>query len=127
MFKRFHTHDILKFHNSILKTHSPNIIHGEAILDVKSFMKNISSGSVLKVKYGDEEFSGALIQKRNKGVDSSIHLRQPSFHNTAVERMYKVHDPKLSEIVVVRHATWARRAKLYYLRDQPNKAKSGYK
>lgn len=88
---------------------------------------DIKSGSVLSVKYGKEALTGVLIQKRRKGVDSSIHIRQPNFHNTAVERMYKLHDPQLSDIQVLKKADWSRRSKLYYLRQQPNKAKSGYK
>ena len=121
------TRELQRFHATELPKNNIVIVNGEAKYDIKEFIAKIQSGSVIKVIYGDESFHGVLIQKRRKGIDSSIHIRQPNYHNTAVERMYKLYDPKLKEISVVRSADWARRARLYYLRDQPNKAKSGYK
>eukprot|EP00834_Sanchytrium_tribonematis_P002522 NODE_79_length_23048_cov_0.747614.p16 type:complete len:130 gc:universal NODE_79_length_23048_cov_0.747614:4976-5365(+) len=126
-FKRFHTHDILQLSHKLLPRHNPKVMHNDSEIDLKYFMEKIRSGSVIKINFDSEDFTGVMIQKRKKGIDSSIHLRQPNYHSTAVERMFKVHSPKLSLITVIKEAKWARRARLYYLRDHPTKAKSGYK
>ncbi|KAL7746346.1 hypothetical protein RI367_008276 [Sorochytrium milnesiophthora] len=87
----------------------------------------ITPGSIVAVtsltsttKRKPVHFTGYVIAIRRKGIDTSMTLRNYVL-KTGVEQTYKVYSPMVTDIRVLKYGDWARRAKLYYLRDQPNK------
>lgn len=92
---------------------------------------HLQPGSVLTVTTTNSSpstFSGVLIAIRHKGPDSSFTLRNV-VQRTGVEMTYFVASPAVKDITVVHRAGQGggkqgrrmRRAKLFYLRDQPAK------
>jgi large subunit ribosomal protein L19 len=79
---------------------------------------------IVRVTVGDKErlqaFEGVCIARRGSGVSETFTVRKIS-NGVGVERIFPVHSPMLSEIVVVRRGR-VRRAKLYYLRHLTGKA-----
>lgn len=73
----------------------------------------------VKVIEGNRErlqsFEGAVIAKRNRGLNSSFTVRKVS-HGEGVERVFQTYSPQIASIVLKRRGD-VRRAKLYYLRD----------
>lgn len=67
-----------------------------------------------------QAFEGAVIAKRNRGLNSSFIVRKVS-HGEGVERVFQVYSP-LIESIQVRRRGAVRRAKLYYLRSRQGKA-----
>lgn len=78
----------------------------------------------VRVKEGEKEriqaFEGVCIARRGSGVSETFTVRKIS-NGVGVERIFPVHSPMLSEIMVVRRGR-VRRAKLYYLRNLTGKA-----
>lgn len=78
----------------------------------------------VKVKEGTRErlqaFSGLVIAKRNRGLNSSFTVRKIS-HGEGVERVFQTYSPAVHSIEVKRRGN-VRRAKLYYLRNLRGKA-----
>ena len=78
----------------------------------------------IKVVEGDRErvqaYEGVVIARSNRGFNSSFTVRKIS-HGEGVERVFQVHSPAISDVVVKRRGS-VRRAKLYYLRDLSGKA-----
>lgn len=78
----------------------------------------------VRVKEGNRErlqaFQGAVIAKRNRGLNSSFTVRKLS-HGEWVERVFQTHSPAIASIQVKRRGD-VRRAKLYYLRGRTGKA-----
>lgn len=85
-------------------------------------------GDTVKVNYkiieGGKEriqpFEGIVISKKGKGVSKTFTVRRIGAKNIGVERIFPVYSPKISSINVVKLGV-ARRAKLYYLRQQRSK------
>lgn len=84
-------------------------------------------GSVLTVttEHAPGVFSGVLISTRRRGPDTSFVLRNV-VQRTGVEMQFFVNSPHLKDIKVrqragERKATKQRRAKLFFLRDAPDK------
>src|SRR6266567_5495089 len=79
---------------------------------------------MVRVKEGDKErlqaFEGVCIARRGSGVSESFTVRKIS-SGIGVERIFPVHSPMISSIIVVRRGR-VRRAKLYYLRHLTGKA-----
>ena len=78
----------------------------------------------VRVREGDKEriqaFEGVCIAKRGGGVSATFTVRKIS-NGIGVERIFPVHSPMISEIIVVRRGR-VRRAKLYYLRQLRGKS-----
>jgi large subunit ribosomal protein L19 len=78
----------------------------------------------VRVKEGDkgrlQAVEGVCIARRGSVVSETFTVRKIS-NGVGVERIFPVHSPMLSEIVVVRRGR-VRRAKLYYLRHLTGKA-----
>lgn len=72
---------------------------------------------------GDKEriqvFAGTLIARRGSGLSESIALYRVSY-GSGMERVFKVHSPKIAKIAVVKKGE-VRKAKLYYIRGQSGK------
>jgi large subunit ribosomal protein L19 len=73
---------------------------------------------------GDKEriqvFSGTVIMKRGAGINETFTVRR-IVNNEGVERIFPLHSPFISKIIVKRSGV-NRRAKLFYLRDRVGKA-----
>lgn len=97
---------------SQLKTDLPNFAPGDTVT------------VQVKVKEGDKErlqaYTGVVIAKRNRGLNSSFTVRKIS-SGVGVERAFQLHSPIIGGIEVVRRGD-VRRAKLYYLRDRSGKS-----
>jgi large subunit ribosomal protein L19 len=65
-------------------------------------------------------FSGTVIMKKGAGINEMFTVRR-IVNNEGVERIFPIHSPFISK-VVVRRSGETRRAKLFYLRDRVGKA-----
>src|SRR3954447_427405 len=65
-------------------------------------------------------FSGTVIMKKGRGINETFTVRR-IVNNEGVERIFPLHSPFISK-VVVRRGGETRRAKLFYLRDRVGKA-----
>ena len=76
-----------------------------------------------KVVEGDKEriqiFSGVVIGRRGRGLNSTFTVRRISY-GEGVERVFPVHSPRVERIEVERKGS-VRRAKLTYLRKRVGK------
>ena len=76
-----------------------------------------------KVVEGDKEriqiFSGVVIGRRGRGLNSTFTVRRISY-GEGVERVFPVHSPRVDKIEVERKGS-VRRAKLTYLRKRIGK------
>ena len=98
----------------------------------KRHPERILPGSVLQVttKYAPTSFTGVLLSIRRRGADTSFLLRNV-INRTGVEVQFFVCSPHVKEIKVLMRAGGKgtegragprmRRAKLFYLRDAPDK------
>lgn len=77
-----------------------------------------------KVKEGDKEriqtFEGDVIAMRKNGISSTFVVRKISSNAVAVEKIFPLHAPVITDIKFVRHGK-VRRAKLYYMRNRVGK------
>lgn len=95
---------------------------------IKKKVPDFSPGDMVKVhvkiKEGDKEriqvFEGAVIQKKGKGASQTFTVRKVS-SGVAVERIFPMHSPFISDVEVVKPGK-VRRAKLFYLRKIKGKA-----
>ena len=65
-------------------------------------------------------FSGTVIMRKGRGINETFTVRR-IVNNEGVERIFPMHSPFISR-VVVRRSGESRRAKLFYLRDRVGKA-----
>src|SRR5437764_6967430 len=65
-------------------------------------------------------FSGTVIMKRGAGINETFTVRR-IVNNEGVERIFPLHSPFISKVIVKRGGE-TRRAKLFYLRDRVGKA-----
>jgi large subunit ribosomal protein L19 len=76
------------------------------------------------VKEGDKEriqkFTGVVIGRRGTDINASFTVRRISY-GEGVERVFPLHSPRISKIVVESQGR-VRRAKLNYLRNRTGKA-----
>ena len=82
-----------------------------------------------KVVEGDKEriqvFSGVVIGRRGRGLNSSFTVRRISY-GEGVERVFPVNSPRVEKVEVERHGS-VRRAKLNYLRGRIGKGATAVK
>src|SRR5687767_15601678 len=92
--------------------------------DIPAFRAGDTLRANVRVQEGDKErlqaFEGVCIARRGAGVNETFTVRKVS-NGVGVERIFPVHSPLISEIIVVRRGR-VRRAKLYYLRHLTGKA-----
>jgi large subunit ribosomal protein L19 len=82
----------------------------------------------LTLAHAPTSFAGVLISVRHRGPDTSFTLRNV-IQRTGVEMRFNVGSPHIKEVNVIQRASVknngsgrrTRRAKLFYLRDQPQK------
>lgn len=78
----------------------------------------------VRVREGSRErlqaFEGAVIGKRNRGLNSAFTVRKVS-HGVGVERTFQTHSPQIDSVKVKRRGD-VRQAKLYYLRERSGRA-----
>src|SRR5256885_8463956 len=77
-----------------------------------------------RIVEGDKEriqvFSGTVIMKRGAGINETFTVRR-IVNNEGVERIFPLHSPFISKVIVKRGGE-TRRAKLFYLRERVGKA-----
>jgi large subunit ribosomal protein L19 len=75
-----------------------------------------------RIVEGDKEriqvFSGTVIMKKGRGINEMFTVRRSE---VGVERIFPLHSPFISKVVVKRGGE-TRRAKLFYLRDRVGKS-----
>jgi large subunit ribosomal protein L19 len=75
------------------------------------------------IKEGDKErvqlFIGTVIALKGRGIRRTVTVRR-IVQGEGVERVFPLHNPRVKDIVAVRHGE-TRRAKLYFLRDRVGK------
>ena len=65
-------------------------------------------------------FQGTIIAQKGEGPARSITVRKIGAHGVGVERIFRLHSPRVEKIEVLRHSK-VRRSKLYFLRDRVGK------
>jgi len=82
-----------------------------------------------RVVEGEKEriqvFSGIVIGRRGRGLNSTFTVRRISY-GEGVERVFPVHSPRVEKVVVERRGA-VRRAKLTYLRKRIGKSATAVK
>ena len=84
--------------------------------DIVKVHNRIVEGSTERVQV----FQGTIIAMKRAGPASSFTVRKVGAHSVGVERIFRVHAPRVEKVEVVRHSK-VRRAKLYFLRDRVGK------
>jgi large subunit ribosomal protein L19 len=95
-----------------LKTEPPKFDIGDTV-DVHT---RIIEGEKERIQV----FSGTVIMKKGRGINETFTVRR-IVNNEGVERIFPLHSPYISK-VVVRRSGESRRAKLFYLRGRVGKA-----
>lgn len=107
------TNTILKLvEQPSLKTEAPKFEVGDTV-DVAT---RIIEGEKERIQV----FSGTVIMKKGAGINETFTVRR-IVNNEGVERIFPLHSPFISKVVVKRSGE-NRRAKLFYLRDRVGKA-----
>ncbi|MBP7859510.1 50S ribosomal protein L19 [Patescibacteria group bacterium] len=73
-----------------------------------------------------QPFEGVVISKRGEGFSKTFMVRHKGAKNIGVERIFQLFSPKIAYITVIKKAR-ARRAKLYYLRENRSRQDSKIK
>lgn len=103
---------ISKIENKFIKENLPIIKIGD---NVKIGVK-IIEGTKERVQF----YEGTIIAKKNSSINTTITVRK-IFQGIGIERIFLIHSPKISSIIVIKSAK-VRRSKLYYLRELKGKA-----
>ncbi len=93
----------------------------------KTTIPQVLVGDTVEVHYlikeGDKErvqlFIGTVIAVKGRGIRRSVTVRR-IVQGEGVERVFPLHNPRVKDIVSVRHGQ-TRRAKLFFLRDRVGK------
>jgi|TARA_B110000263_G_scaffold233405_1_gene230200 large subunit ribosomal protein L19 len=95
---------------------------------IKSDLPEFSAGDSVKVHVrvieGEKEriqvFEGDVIQRRGAGIHATFTVRKVT-QGIAVERIFPLHSPRISQIEPTRRGR-VRRARLFYLRSRKGKS-----
>jgi large subunit ribosomal protein L19 len=92
--------------------------------DVPNFRVGDTVDVSTRIIEGDKErvqiFSGTVIMRKGAGINETFTVRR-IVNNEGVERIFPLHSPFISKLVVKRSGE-TRRAKLFYLRERVGKA-----
>src|SRR6476469_3072806 len=92
--------------------------------DIPQFTVGDTVDVATRIVEGDKErlqvFSGTVIMRKGRGINETFTVRR-IVNNEGVERIFPIHSPYISK-VVVRRSGETRRAKLFYLRERVGKA-----
>ncbi len=92
--------------------------------DIPQFAVGDTVDVYTRIVEGDKErtqiFAGTVIMKKGYGINETFTVRR-IVNNEGVERIFPIHSPFISK-VVVRRSGETRRAKLFYLRHRVGKA-----
>ena len=105
-----------------------NIIDAIEAKQKKAVVADFEVGDTIRLNVnvieGDKKrpqpFQGVVVQKANRGSRRTFTVRKVT-GGVAVERVFPLHSPNVTDVRVVRQGS-VRRAKLYYLRDLSGKA-----
>src|ERR1700733_5235767 len=107
---------IAKLHEAQLRKDLPEFRPGDTVrVNVR-----LKEGGGEKEKDGLQAFEGGVISKKGRASGATFTVRSVSF-GVGIERIFPLHSPTISSIVVVGKGK-VRRARLYYLRDLRGKA-----
>ena len=107
---------IRKLHEAQLRKDLPEFRPGDTVrVNVR-----LQEGEGEKVKERLQAFEGVVISKKGRASSATFTVRRVSF-GVGIERIFPLHSPSISSIVVVGKGK-VRRARLYYLRDLRGKA-----
>jgi len=65
-------------------------------------------------------FQGTVIAIKGSGPARAVTVRKIGAHGVGVERIFRIHSPRVEKIEVIRHSK-VRRSKLYFLRGRVGK------
>jgi large subunit ribosomal protein L19 len=106
--------------NSIIENIEKNYLKSETpkfeVGDTVDIHTRIIEGEKERIQV----FTGTVIMRKGRGVNETFTVRR-IVNNEGVERIFPLHSPFISK-VVVRRSGESRRAKLFYLRDRVGKA-----
>jgi large subunit ribosomal protein L19 len=106
--------------NRLIETVEKNYLKAEApqfdVGDTVDVHTRIIEGEKERIQV----FSGTVIMRKGRGINETFTVRR-IVNNEGVERIFPLHSPFISR-VVVRRSGESRRAKLYYLRNRVGKA-----
>jgi len=105
------SHLIAEIEKTQLKQNLPPLSVGDTV-DVHV---RIVEGSKERIQV----FSGVILKMQGSGLNRSVTVRR-IVANEGVERIFKIHSPKVADFQVKRHGH-VRRSKLYYLRERVGK------
>src|SRR5881392_3920879 len=92
--------------------------------DLPSFSVGDTVDVATRIVEGEKEriqvFSGTVIMRKGAGINETFTVRR-IVNNEGVERIFPLHSPFISK-VIVRRSGETRRAKLFYLRQRVGKA-----
>jgi large subunit ribosomal protein L19 len=95
---------------------------------LKSDIPDFGPGDTLRIHVrvieGEKErvqvFEGDVIQRKGSGIQETVTVRKIT-QGVAVERIFPLHSPRVSQIENIRRGK-VRRARLFYLRSRKGKA-----
>jgi large subunit ribosomal protein L19 len=107
---------IAKLHEAQLRKDLPEFRPGDTVkVNVR-----LKEGEGEKEKERIQVFEGVVISKKGRASGMTFTVRRVSF-GVGIERIFPLHSPSISSIVVVGKGK-VRRARLYYLRELRGKA-----
>ena len=98
--------------NEYLKEDVPELRIG----DIVKVYNRIVEGKNERVQV----YQGTIIGMKGTGPAKAITVRKIGAHGIGVERIFRIHAPRVEKIEIIRHSK-VRRAKLYFLRDRVGK------
>jgi large subunit ribosomal protein L19 len=87
-----------------------------AVGDKVRIFQKIQEGDKIRI----QPFEGIVIAIRGEGENKMFTVRKIAVGNIGVERIWPLNSPWIEKVKVVRKGQ-TRRAKLYFLRENPNK------